>query len=92
MFDIAEASDFEQMKYLFWVKDKMKLYRAMFRQYSASSGRGNAADTFDNRQKQANLMSLGALNTLLADFKITKSQFARVGEIKQIVLHINSRL
>lgn len=50
------------------------------------------ADTFDNRQKQANLMSLGALNTLLADFKITKSQFARVGEIKQIVLHINSRL
>lgn len=37
-------------------------------------------------------MSLGALNTFLSDFKIAKYEFARVGEIKQIVNLINAKL
>lgn len=68
LFEISDATDFEQMKYLFWVKDKIKLYRAMFRQYSAANVRGKNADTFDTRSKQSNLISLGALNSFLADF------------------------
>lgn len=80
------------MKYLFWVKDKIKLYRAMFRQYSATSSKGKTADTFDTKQKQTNLMSLGSLNSFLADFKVSKYEFAKVGEIKQIISLINNKL
>ena len=36
MYDIAAASDLEQMKYLYWVKDKMKLYKAMFKSYTGT--------------------------------------------------------
>ena len=69
LFEISDASDFEQMKYLFWVKDKLKLYRVMFRQYSTASNKSaKTYNTFDSKQQKANLMTLGSLNKFLNDF------------------------
>lgn len=93
LFEISDASDFEQMKYLFWVKDKLKLYRTMFRQYSSSSSKAVAtANTFDSKRKQANLMTLGSLNKFLNDFHISSSILSHDGQIKQIVYLINNKL
>ena len=84
LYEVNEDAEFEQMKYLFWVKDKLRLFKAMFRQYAAGSvGKAKvSANTFESKQKQGGSMNLTALHTFLADFKISKFEFARRDEIK----------
>jgi len=52
LLDISDESATEQQRYLFWVKDWLKLYRAMFAKYAGASSvaKNKAAGTFDNLQ------------------------------------------
>ena len=40
LFDIGEDTEFEQRTYINWVKDKLKLYKAMYRKYSTMARKG----------------------------------------------------
>ena len=88
LFDITIAPESEQAKYIYWIKDKLKLYKVMFKKYAVGSNvRKN--ETFDDVQDNRNFMTLAAINTFLADFKITKIDFVKREDVKKIVQLIN---
>lgn len=37
LYDINDDSEAEQEKYIFWIKEKLKLYKAMFKKYAVSN-------------------------------------------------------
>lgn len=48
LFDINGESATEQQRYLFWVKDWLKLYKAMFTKYTGASSGAKAQGTFES--------------------------------------------
>lgn len=86
-----QDSEAEQKQYLQWVKDKLKLYKAMFNKYASSKAEKSRVKhaTFEALLDQKASMSLASVYQFLADFKISKAEFAKRDDIKKIVKLIN---
>ena len=71
LFDITIATESEQAKYIFWIKDKLKLYKVMFKKYAVGS-QSRKNETFDDVKDNRHTMTLAAVNTFLSDCYLIK--------------------
>ena len=71
LYDPAEYQD-EALKYVSWIKQYLKLYKAMFHKYTNISKNKNGLkkNTFDDMQNQRNFMNLFETFSFLNDFQI----------------------
>lgn len=89
LYEVNEDSSAEQHKYLQWVKDWLKLYKAMFQKYADGAiGNSKKPGTFDNIVDAKKFMNLACVFAFLQDFKVTKVE-ARREDVKRIIQLIN---
>ena len=66
LYDINEDSSAEQHKYLQWVKDWLKLYKAMFKKYAEGAiGKSKPLGTFGDIVEQKKHMNLASVFSFL---------------------------
>jgi hypothetical protein len=82
----------EGPKYISWIKQYLKLYKAMFHKYTAISKNKNGLkkQTFEQLEKQRNIMNLFETFTFLNDFRILQN-FPEIkrDDIKNLINYSN---
>jgi|TARA_B110001450_G_scaffold208651_1_gene199377 hypothetical protein len=75
LFDIVHTNNFEIEKYVLWMKEHLKLYKAIFHKYATvSTSKINIRKvTFDDIKDQQDTMSLTNVFSFLNDFKILQT-------------------
>lgn len=72
LFDIMNCDDVETEKYHIWMRQYMKLYKAIFHKYATvSSNKSKKQLTFDEMKDQTSTMNIAEVYLFLNDFKIT---------------------
>ena len=99
LFDIVHTNNFEIEKYVLWMKEHLKLYKAIFHKYATvSTSKINIRKvTFDDIKDQQDTMSLTNVFSFLNDFKILQTfgknsqniQMIKRDDIKSIIKMIN---
>lgn len=85
LYEINEDSSAEQHKYLQWVKDWLKLYKAMFKKYAEGAiGKSKPLGTFGDIIEQKKHMNLASVFSFLQDFKVSSLE-AKRDDIKRII-------
>lgn len=89
LFSISAASEEEQSRYVAFVKDKMKIYRALFDRYAQGPAPGQRSLTFEGLRKAKEVVSLPQIHKFLQEFRIGRQEFLKPTEVKQMVKLIN---
>ena len=68
-----QCHESELEKYVVWLKQYMKLYKAMFHKYATVNSNKQTIKklTFDDMKEQKNTMSLAEVFAFLNDFKLS---------------------
>ena len=90
LYDMAEQDEDEQAWYLTFTRDKLKLYNAMFRRYSAMLPKTQHL-TLAQVNSKPKLIDAQALAAFLRDFQVEHSEFLRTEETKRLVVNINKK-
>ena len=81
----------ELEKYMVWLKQHMKLYKAIFHKYATVSQNKLSVKklTFDDMRDQKNTMSLTEVFAFLNDFNMNKNFTIKRDDIKKVIKLIN---
>jgi len=91
LFDMLSCHESELEKYMVWLKQHMKLYKAMFHKYATVSANKMSVKklTFDDMKDQKNTMSLSEVFAFMNDFNMSKNYTIKRDDIKKVIKLIN---
>ena len=88
-YEIKSKSDQVQKDYVLVVKEKIKIYKSMFKKYANIGTGANHVANFDDMLENANTMKLQQVFKFLSDFNITKEIFRNREDVRHIIKMIN---